>query len=586
VTITSDNYAQITGTVSLAQDEEESEYTYLYAALTWDEYWASEGVYAAGSTASSTELDTKGETDKGAFDVVSRATANHGLHRGSFQSVAVIYDTNGKTYTISHWTDADNAVLTDGRTLTKSTDRSTNVTNLTLSDGTTATMSYYEVTGIKYVPVQVATADLAQFCEKYTVVENGEALAGGYTEQNLTAYTATADVNENTNGLKVATKNEDGTFSFSARSTGTGSGLAGTTQKEAKNITVTVKKANGSYGEFLRVDLTGDGYGDLGSNMYAVVWTYYGNDSTYTKALQSYGTKFAADNWMHKSMGIQLGLTDSLRCQLPDGTDGTGYWTLTVCAMGYEDYTVKFQATEENIVKTSEEENVDTSKLEALVAQAKALTESDYTAASWKDLDTELSESVEMLASNTLTQAMVDEQVKHLTDALNNLVKAEQPEDKDDPDDKDNDQNGNDQNGNDQNGNTNTGDTNTGNTNAGNTNTGDTNTGNTNAGNTNTGNTNAGNTNTGNTNAGNTNTGDTNTGNTNTGNANTGNANTGNTNTGSTSTDKTTSSTGSTGESTVVKTADESHILLWLGALVVSCLGFVGTVVFGRKKKD
>ena len=28
-------------------------YTYLYAALTWDEYWANETVYAAGSTAAS-----------------------------------------------------------------------------------------------------------------------------------------------------------------------------------------------------------------------------------------------------------------------------------------------------------------------------------------------------------------------------------------------------------------------------------------------------------------------------------------------------------------------------------------------------
>ena len=28
------------------------QYTYLYAALDWSEYWANEGVYAAGSTAS------------------------------------------------------------------------------------------------------------------------------------------------------------------------------------------------------------------------------------------------------------------------------------------------------------------------------------------------------------------------------------------------------------------------------------------------------------------------------------------------------------------------------------------------------
>ena len=52
---------------------------------------------------------------------------------------------------------------------------------------------------------------------------------------------------------------------------------------------------SGTYGEFLRVDLTGN-YGGLGGAMQAVKWTYYGDDATYTNALQSYGTKFAADN--------------------------------------------------------------------------------------------------------------------------------------------------------------------------------------------------------------------------------------------------------------------------------------------------
>ena len=98
------------------------------------------------------------------------------------------------------------------------------------------------------------------------------------------------------------------------------------------------------------MDLNGDDYSALGDKMQAVKWTYYGNDSTRTKALASYGTKFAADNWMHKSNGIQLGLTDSIRCQLPENTDGTGYWSLTVYALGYEDYTVNFEATKDNIV--------------------------------------------------------------------------------------------------------------------------------------------------------------------------------------------------------------------------------------------
>ena len=30
----------------------------------------------------------------GGFDAVTRATANHGLHRGSFQTMATVYDVN------------------------------------------------------------------------------------------------------------------------------------------------------------------------------------------------------------------------------------------------------------------------------------------------------------------------------------------------------------------------------------------------------------------------------------------------------------------------------------------------------------
>ena len=43
-----------------------SNYTYLYAALDWNEYWANENVYAAGSTASSAQEDSHGEHDLGA----------------------------------------------------------------------------------------------------------------------------------------------------------------------------------------------------------------------------------------------------------------------------------------------------------------------------------------------------------------------------------------------------------------------------------------------------------------------------------------------------------------------------------------
>ena len=403
---------------------EAAEYKYVYAGLSWAEYWASEGVYLAeGSnlTSSSDVADKKGELDKGAFDTVSRATTNHGLHRGSYQCTAVIYDTDGNEYPVSYWNSSSEAVLTDGRVITFSKGTITYTEN---GVEKTATMKDYEVKGIKYVPVKVKASDYAEFSKQYQVVENAGTLAGGFSEKNLQAYTETAEVTEKTNGLKEATKNEDGGFSFGARATGSDSGLKDNALKVAEGIEPEVKAANGSYGEFLRVDLNGN-YGGLGAGMYATRWTYYGNDSTYTTALASYGTKFAADNWMHKSMGIQLGLTDSLRCQLPSGTDGTGYWELTVYAMGYEDYTYKFQATEENIVKPETGE-ISTTELEAAIAKAEALNESDYTSESWASMQTELQEAKEELAAKH-SQATVDEATSHLNAAIEALVKAETP---------------------------------------------------------------------------------------------------------------------------------------------------------------
>ena len=401
---------------------QESEYTYAYVGLSWAEYWAAENVQAAGDTSSSDAKDSKGESDKGAFDTVTRATVNHGLHRGSFQCNAVIKAENGKEYAVEYWTDGTTAVLTDGSKITF------NRGEITEESGATTKMTEYDVLGLKYVPVKVKTSDLDALKASYRVIENGSELAGGYSEKNLVSYTGlVANVTENTNGLKTATKNEDGSFSFSARvNNGSESGIkdqALKTAPTAEEAGLKVKEASGSYGEFLRVDLTGN-YGDLGSNLQTVTWTYYGDDSTYTNVKATYGTKFAADNWMHKAMGIQLGLTDSLRCKLPEGTDGTGYWTITLTALGYNDVTYKFQATEENIVKASEDKTITTTELEAAIAKAEALTESDYTAESWASMQMELQEAKDEL-KNPKTQATVDEAVSHLNAAVEALVKAE-----------------------------------------------------------------------------------------------------------------------------------------------------------------
>lgn len=403
-------------TVQTQTAENSDDYVYCYAGLTWAEYWKAEGVTAAGDTTSSDTADSHGEKDKGAFDAVTRATANHGLHRGSYQCTAVIEGEKG-TYSISHWTDANTAILTNGEKITFTRGA------IKTSDGTEDTMKDYKVYGLKYVPVAVKSSDFEAFKAKYSVVEKDRTLIGGFGENNLKAYKVTASVDKNTNGLKTAEKQSDGSFTFTQRSNGSSSGIKDQALKTAdlNNMGATVKDASGSYGEFLRVDFTKN-YGDLGANMQAVKWTYYGNDSTRTNVLATYGTKFAADNWMHKSMGIQLGLTDSIRCQLPKGTDGTGYWSLTIYALGYADSTYNFKATDANIVKPDTNAG-DTTKLNELVSSVKDLNKSDYTEKSWNSFETELKEAKDILAKEAPTQAEVDEAVKHLTAAKNALDK-------------------------------------------------------------------------------------------------------------------------------------------------------------------
>ena len=175
------------------------------------------------------------------------------------------------------------------------------------------------------------------------------------------------------------------------------------------------------------MDLNGN-YGGLGSAMQAVKWTYYGNDSTYTTPVRTFGTKFAADNWMHKSMGIQLGLTESLRCELPEGTDGTGYWKLTVYGLGYADYSYNFEVGTENIAKPKTASEEDKKALQDKIDKASALKESDYTKDSWDKMMSELEESKELLASDNPLQSAVKEQTIHMTEAIEALVKSdEQP---------------------------------------------------------------------------------------------------------------------------------------------------------------
>lgn len=400
----SGKYADITAQIKLN--------VYAYASVPYDEYWKSEGVYLSGKdwTASNSEQDSHKENDKGAFDAVSRATQNHGLHRGSFQQSVVIHTADRDYHPVS-WPDegkGNTFIDADGNTYNK----------------TEIGITSYNITGIKYVPVKVSASDFADFCTKYTVTKNGETMQGGYSEINLKSYTAVAAVDKDTNGLKTVTKGRGG-YTFGKRQTGSGSGIKDTAIKTANaGIVPAAKEYSGNFGEMLRVDLdnTQDStkyYGDLGSHMQTVVWKYYGNGDT---VLATYGTKFAADDWMHKSMGIQLGLTDSLRFKLPEGTDGTGKWTLTVYALGYEDTTYTVTVTADNLPKKTEPMTSEQkAKLTQLTNVAEELlthkTDSAYStvdAKAWSDLEEHHGQAAALLKNADATTAEADELLSEL----------------------------------------------------------------------------------------------------------------------------------------------------------------------------
>lgn len=430
----SGKYADITAQIKLN--------VYAYASVPYDEYWQSEGVYLSGNnwTASSDVADrttsnkdgsVTEEHDKGAFDAVSRATQNHGLHRGSFQQDVVIHTADRDYHPVS-WPDegkGNTFIDADGNTYNK----------------TEIGITSYNITGIKYVPVKVSASDFADFCTKYTVTRNGETMQGGYSENNLSAYTdLVAAVDANTNGLKAVTKGKNG-YTFGKRQTGTGSGIQGQSQKTADaGIKAAAKDYSGSFGEMLRVDLTNpktegtdkngkptqvdakNAYGALGDNMQTVVWKYYGTtdpSASGATPLATYGTKFAADNWMHKTMGIQLGLTDSLRFKLPEGTDGTGKWTLTVYALGYSDTTYEVTVTADNLPKAVEPmTNEQRTQLTNLAKQAKDLLPNypDTSTAKEAELKKHYDQAAALLENEDATSAAAAE----LIDELPGLIQA------------------------------------------------------------------------------------------------------------------------------------------------------------------
>ena len=188
-----------------AEEAGTTDYVYCAASLTWAEYWENEGVYLDSAAdgnweASSADADSHGETDLGAYDAVTRATSNHGLHRGSYQCTVKVFDTDGNSY--------DYTGKGQNESVDVVSDRDAGTTTVMVDGKAAGAYDHSVIVGPKYVPVAVPAADYEDFKKAYTVYENGTEVKGGYTEKNLVNIDEEIQVDANTSGIKVAEKQE------------------------------------------------------------------------------------------------------------------------------------------------------------------------------------------------------------------------------------------------------------------------------------------------------------------------------------------------------------------------------------------
>ena len=142
--------------------------------------------------------------------------------------------------------------------------------------------------------------------------------------------------------------------------------------------------------------------------------------TSYVKKIESVtvdGTEYAATGKRAVKIIKEDGTIDTTAAPFKNAENGHVF-KISVKATGYaKDYEFTYTLSQES-------ETITTTELEAAIAKAEALTESDYTAESWASMQMELQEAKDEL-KNPKTQATVDEAVSHLNAAVEALVKAE-----------------------------------------------------------------------------------------------------------------------------------------------------------------
>lgn len=142
--------------------------------------------------------------------------------------------------------------------------------------------------------------------------------------------------------------------------------------------------------------------------------------TSYVKNIKSVtvdGTEYAATGKRAVKIIKEDGTIDTTAAPFKNAENGQEF-KISVKATGYA------KDCEFTYTLSQESETITTTELEAAIAKAEALTESDYTAESWASMQMELQEAKDEL-KNPKTQATVDEAVSHLNAAVEALVKAE-----------------------------------------------------------------------------------------------------------------------------------------------------------------
>ena len=142
--------------------------------------------------------------------------------------------------------------------------------------------------------------------------------------------------------------------------------------------------------------------------------------TSYVKNIESVtvdGTEYVATGKRAVKIIKEDGTIDTTAAPFKDAENGQEF-KISVKATGYA------KDCEFTYTLSQESETITTTELEAAIAKAEALTESDYTAESWASMQMELQEAKDEL-KNPKTQATVDEAVSHLNAAVEALVKAE-----------------------------------------------------------------------------------------------------------------------------------------------------------------